>query len=127
MNAVNESVESPIDYNKSQLKKLAISSDSLQMNCQYFSFDQNTQSSASHAATVSAFVSESLSIFGEGRSSQASASAQTQMNSQQQQQQHQQQSQVNPQDQQASSNHQQPTLPISSSSSLRQSLNNIVI
>lgn len=82
MNAVNESVESPIDYNKSQLKKLAISSDSLQMNCQYFSFDQNTQSSASHAATVSAFVSESLSIFGEGRSSQASASAQTQMNSQ---------------------------------------------
>lgn len=82
MNAVNESVESPIDYNKSQLKKLAISSDSLQMNCQYFSFDQNSQSSASHAATVSAFVSESLSIFGEGRSSQASASAQAQMNSQ---------------------------------------------
>ncbi|CAL2079350.1 hypothetical protein [Tenacibaculum sp. 190524A02b] len=82
MNAVNESVESPIDYNKSQLKELAISSDSLQMNSQYFSFDQNSQSSASHAATVASFVSESLSIFGEGRSSQASASAQAQMNSQ---------------------------------------------
>jgi hypothetical protein len=82
MNAVNESVESPIDYNKSQLKKLPISSDSLQMNCQYFSFDENEQSSSSHAATVSSFVAESLSVFGEGQSSQASASAQMQMNSQ---------------------------------------------
>ncbi|MCH2032788.1 MAG: hypothetical protein MK202_04625 [Tenacibaculum sp.] len=82
MNAVNESVESPIDYNKSQLKEMPISSDSLQMNSQYFSFDQNSQSSASHAATVASFVAESLSIFGEGQSSQASATAQQQMNSQ---------------------------------------------
>jgi hypothetical protein len=82
MNSVNESVESPIDYNKSQLKQMAISSDSLQMNAQYFSFDQNSQSSHSHAATVSSFVSESLSFFGEGSSYQASATAQAQMNSQ---------------------------------------------
>lgn len=82
MNAVNESVESPIDYNKSQLKEMPISSDSLQMNSQYFSFDQNSQSSANHAATVASFVAESLSIFGEGQSSQASATAQQQMNSQ---------------------------------------------
>ncbi|WP_062061682.1 hypothetical protein [Aquimarina longa] len=82
VNSVNEEVESPIDYNKSQLKKMAISSDSLQMNCQYFSFDQNAQSSSSHAATVSSFVKESLSVFGEGSSSQAQASAQAQMNSQ---------------------------------------------
>lgn len=82
MNSVNESVESPIDYNKSQLKQMAISSDSLQMNAQYFSFDQNSQSSQSHAATVSSFVSESLSFFGEGSSYQASATAQAQMNSQ---------------------------------------------
>lgn len=79
---VNENVESPIDYNRSQLKKMPISSDSLQMNCQYFSFDENTQSSSSHAATVASYVSESLSIFGEGRSSEAKASAQAQMNSQ---------------------------------------------
>ena len=79
---VNDSVESPIDYNQSQLKAMPIAADSLQMNCQYFSFDENTQSSNSHAATVSAFVAESVSIFGEGSSSQAQASAQTQMNSQ---------------------------------------------
>ncbi|WP_442266620.1 hypothetical protein ACSIGC_02700 [Tenacibaculum sp. ZS6-P6] len=82
MNAVNESVESPIDYNKSQLKQMPISSDSLQMNSQYFSYDQNSQTSASHAATVASFVEESLSIFGEGQSSQASATAQEQVNSQ---------------------------------------------
>lgn len=82
MNAVNESVESPIDYVRSQLKTLPISSDSLQMNVQYFAFDQNSQSSQSHAATVASFVSESLSYFGESQASQGSASAQMQMNSQ---------------------------------------------
>lgn len=79
---VNEEVESPIDYNRSQLKQMPISADSLQMNCQYFSFDQNAQSSSSHAATVASFVSDSMSCFGESQSSQAHASAQSQMNSQ---------------------------------------------
>ncbi len=80
--AVHSEVESPIDYNRSKLSKMPISADSLQMNCQYFSFDQNQQSSSSHAATVASFVSESLSYFGEKQSSQAQASAQAQMNSQ---------------------------------------------
>lgn len=79
---VSDEVESPIDYNRSQLKQMPISSDSLQMNTQYFSFDENEQSSNSHASTVASFVSESLSVFGEGQSSQAHASAQAQMNSQ---------------------------------------------
>lgn len=82
VSAVHDQVESPIDYNKSIIKEMPISSDSLQMNVQYFSFDENAQSSQSHASTVSSFVSESLSIFGEGQSSQASASAQQQVNSQ---------------------------------------------
>ncbi|WP_369048236.1 hypothetical protein [Tenacibaculum sp. UWU-22] len=82
VSTVNDSFESPIDYNKSKITQMPISSDSLQMNCQYFSFDQNSQSSQSHASTVASYVSESLSIFGEGQSSQASASAQAQMNSQ---------------------------------------------
>ncbi len=79
---VDEEIESPIDYNKSIIKQMPISADSMQMNVQYFSYDENAQSSASHAATVSSFVSESLSIFGEGQSSQASESAQSQVNSQ---------------------------------------------
>ena len=79
---VSDEVESPMDYNRSIIKQMPISSDSLQMNVQYFSYDENAQSSDSHAATISSFVSESLSIFGEGQSSQASASVQTQVNSQ---------------------------------------------
>lgn len=79
---VSDEVESPIDYNRSIIKQMPISSDSLQMNVQYFSYDENAQSSSSHAATISSFVSESLSIFGEGQSSQASESVQTQVNSQ---------------------------------------------
>ncbi len=61
---------------------MPLSVDSLQMNVQYFSFDENAQTSNSHAATISSFVSESLSYFGEKQSSQASASAQAQVNSQ---------------------------------------------
>lgn len=82
VSTVNEEIESPIDYNRSLIKQMPISSDSLQMNVQYFSYDENAQSSSSHAATISSFVSESLSIFGEGQSSQASGSVQTQVNSQ---------------------------------------------
>lgn len=79
---VHSEVESPIDYNRSQLKQMPISADSLQMNCQYFSHDENAQSSSTHASTVSAFVAESLSVFGDKQSMQASMSAQAQMNSQ---------------------------------------------
>ncbi len=75
-------IESPIDYNRSLIKRMPISSDSLQMNVQYFSFDENSQSSASHASTISSFVSESLDYFGEKQSTQASTSAQAQVNSQ---------------------------------------------
>lgn len=82
LSGVSEEVESPIDYNRSLIKEMPISSDSLQMNVQYFSYDENAQSSESHATTISSFVSESLNIFGEGQSSQASASVQTQVNSQ---------------------------------------------
>jgi hypothetical protein len=82
MAAVNKEIESPIDYNRSQLKKMPISSDSMQMNVQYFSFDEDSQSSNSHASAVSSFVSESLSYFGSKESYQASASVQRQVNSQ---------------------------------------------
>lgn len=79
---VSEEIESPIDYNRSVLKQMPISADSMQMNVQYFSFDENEQSSSSHAATVASFVSESLSIFGKGQATSASGAVQTQMNSQ---------------------------------------------
>jgi hypothetical protein len=80
---VSDEIESPIDYNKSQIKQMAISTDSLQMNVQYFSNDENDESSSSHASTVSSFVNETTSsIFGPAQASQASGNVQTQVNSQ---------------------------------------------
>jgi hypothetical protein len=73
---VNDEVESPIDYNKSQLKQMALAADSLKMNSQYFAFDENAQNSTTHAATVAGFVSDQLSVFGDSYSSEARTSAQ---------------------------------------------------
>ncbi|MBA3681419.1 MAG: hypothetical protein H0W73_09675 [Bacteroidetes bacterium] len=81
---LSDSVESPIDYNKTQIKQMPLSADSLQMNCQYFAFDQNQQDSGTHAATVAAFVGDSVSGFGDSYSFQAKTSAQSQVNSQHQ-------------------------------------------
>ncbi|WLI91309.1 hypothetical protein Q4S45_09385 [Massilia sp. R2A-15] len=78
----NDSYESPIDYNKSQLKKMPLSSDSLKMNVQYFSFEDNDQQSNTAALTIKSFVSDELDIFGDSFKDQASSAAQSQMNSQ---------------------------------------------
>lgn len=79
---INDSLESPVDYNRTQIKTMPLSADSLKMNAQYFSVDQNAQSSQTHASTVSAFVSEEVSYFGDDFASQASSSASAQINSQ---------------------------------------------
>ena len=79
---VDAEIESPIDYNKSALKQLPISADTMQMNVQYFAFDKNSQSSGSHASAVSSMVSASLNYFGDSFSSQATESTQDQVNSQ---------------------------------------------
>ena len=42
---ISHHIESPIDYNKSQIKQLPLAADSLTMDCQYFSFDETTQRS----------------------------------------------------------------------------------
>jgi hypothetical protein len=72
-------VESPVDYNRSVLKAMPLSSDSMRLNVQYFSADNTENSSNNHAATVSSFVSESLSYFGDHQAGQASDAAQSQV------------------------------------------------
>jgi hypothetical protein len=79
---VSEEIESPIDYLRSQIKKMPISTDSMQLNVQYFSLDENTQSSQSHALAISSFISESLSNFSDKQSGQVTNSVQTQVNAQ---------------------------------------------
>jgi hypothetical protein len=80
--SVSKEIESPIDYNRSVLKQMPLSADSLQMNVQYFSYDSNSENSNSHAATIATFVSDSLSIFGDTFASQGSSAASSQVNSQ---------------------------------------------
>ncbi|MEM8927647.1 MAG: hypothetical protein AAGC45_05555 [Bacteroidota bacterium] len=82
MHAVENSVESPIDYNKTGIKQMPLSADSLKMNVQYFSYDENEQSSETHASTIKSFISGELAYLGRSFSAQASASAQQQVNSQ---------------------------------------------
>jgi hypothetical protein len=79
---INESLESPIDYNRTEIKKMPLSADSLKMNAQYFSFDENSENSGTYASTISGFVSDEVSYFGDDFASQASSSAQSQVNSQ---------------------------------------------
>lgn len=81
---INESIESPIDYNRTEIKTMPLSADSLKMNVQYFAFDENSQTSMTSAATVSSFVSEEVSYFGDSFSSQVSRGVSAQMNSQHQ-------------------------------------------
>lgn len=82
LRAIHHGPESPIDYNRTQTKKMPLSADSMRMNVQYFSYDSNTQSSDSHAATVAGFVAESTSFLGDSYSMQAAASAARQTSSQ---------------------------------------------
>lgn len=58
---VHYSMESPIDYNRTSIKKMPISADSLKLNAQYFSYEKNGQSSRSMAATIKSYVTASVS------------------------------------------------------------------
>lgn len=80
--SLHQSPESPIDYNRTEIKKMPLSADSLKMNVQYFSFDQNSQTAANFIAQIGGFVSDSLSVFGNDFSSMASAEAKSQTSSQ---------------------------------------------
>ena len=79
---VHESLESPVDYNKTEIKNMPLSADSLKMNVQYFSLDTNMQASGTYASTISNFVSGETEVLGGSVQMQASSSAQSQVNSQ---------------------------------------------
>lgn len=80
--AVDYEIESPLDYNRSQLKNMGLSTDSLQLNVQYFSRIVNEQASDTHASNISSFVSESLRYFGQHHAAQAARAVQEQVNTQ---------------------------------------------
>lgn len=60
---IGSQVQSPLDFDVSQLKPLPISSDSMNMDVQYFRYEDNEQSSTSVASSVSRFVGAKVSEF----------------------------------------------------------------
>lgn len=79
---VNASWESPLDYNRTAIKKMPLSSDSMNMNVQYFSFDQNSQDSKTQSKSIQDFISSEFKFLGTDFSEQASKAAASQINSQ---------------------------------------------
>lgn len=80
---IADHVESPLDYNLSLLKKdLPISSNTIKMNSQYFTFSQNKQSSRATISDMKAFAGGEVSFFGEHISSKVSSAVQSQMTKQ---------------------------------------------
>ena len=62
---ISADVESPIDWNKSSLKKMDLSSDTMVMDAQYFRFESNKDDTDAHANSVASYVSGQVSsIFG---------------------------------------------------------------
>ncbi|UXE61751.1 MAG: hypothetical protein KA717_02000 [Woronichinia naegeliana WA131] len=66
LSAISTSVESPIDYNKTQIKKMPLSSDSLRMNAQYFASEQQKDGSNTGIKQAKAFVGAMTSFLGTG-------------------------------------------------------------
>ncbi len=79
---VSASIESPIDYNKTQIKQMPLSADSIKLDAQYFSNDESQQSASNTIATIKDYVQASTSFLGFSRSFEASNAAQHQASSQ---------------------------------------------
>lgn len=79
---VSHNWESPLDYNRTQIKKMPLSADSMNMNVQYFSSDESDQNSQTQSQSIQNFISGEFSFLGNGMSEQASKAVASQINSQ---------------------------------------------
>lgn len=68
MQMVNASVESPIDYNRTEIKSMPLAADSLKMDAQFFSFDENEENNSNTMSNIKSYVSASTSILGNSAS-----------------------------------------------------------
>lgn len=79
---VSGSYESPIDYNRTEIKQMPLSVDSMNMNVQYFSRDRNSQGSRTNSEEIQSFISTEFKFLGREFAAQASKAAASQTNSQ---------------------------------------------
>ncbi len=64
MQMVHASVESPIDYNRTQVTTKPLAADSLKMDAQFFSFDENAENDNTTLANIKSYVSGATSFLG---------------------------------------------------------------
>ena len=79
---IDDAFESPIDYNKTTIKQMPISADSLSLDAQYFSFDKNMQRSASTMVQMANMVSGSTGSLGAKISAETTAKVTAQVSKQ---------------------------------------------
>jgi hypothetical protein len=60
---ISASVESPMDYNKSSIKQMPLSSDSMVMDAQYFRVESNAEGTSAHSTAIASYVSSQTSGF----------------------------------------------------------------
>ena len=80
--AVHADVESPVDYVRTGLKNMPLAADTLNMDVQFFTLDQNNQDSSSFASTVASYVAASTDWLGRDASVQMSRAAAKQVSQQ---------------------------------------------
>ncbi|PZO20846.1 MAG: hypothetical protein DCF26_02575 [Burkholderiales bacterium] len=81
---VNASVESPVDYNRTKPNPMPLAADTLTMDAQYFSFDENKQNADNTVDTIRKFISASGSLGGKSGALDIADSAVKQINRQRQ-------------------------------------------
>lgn len=79
---VEQHIESPVDFEKTTLKHLPLSSNSLKMEIQYFSFSESKYGNDKNLESMRKMISNSTAILGADRSIEATTSAMEQATNQ---------------------------------------------
>ena len=77
----DEALESPVDFGATQVQKLPLSAESLKLDAQYFSYDENN--SGGSTGVIENYIKESTSAIGNKASSDIAKAASAQINLQQ--------------------------------------------
>ena len=80
--SINTSIETPVDFVKSEIKTLPLAADSMSMDVQYSSMNTHNQNTSTFATAISKFVAGQTSFLGAHASAQMTTAAQKQAHEQ---------------------------------------------
>lgn len=79
---MNKSIESPLDYTRTQIRKMPLSSDSLKLDAQYFSYDENDEDASNTMAQIKSYISAQTRFLGSKKSAEVTNEVQSQISHQ---------------------------------------------